>query len=318
MGKIFMKLFEVYRTSFSQRSCLIFGFLTLFVSYFSVLLPAQQFGGNGAVWNYDYSNFATRGTISIQQTGDTVLHDRECMRFKAVMVGVNMFPPTPVPVTDTSYYHIAASQELVEIWNVETELWDTAYIFNGYPGLTWNLNRDNFWPDIHVEILDTGTIEFQGIAMDMYTVQYYTEDLTRTDTVYDRIGNTNYFMLPWDPFLGDLDAHSGGDFLCFQDQDISFPNPEGTCDLIANVDGPIIDESTFVCFPNPVSDILNILPGSNAVVMQTYRLMNSNGMTVRSGKGVTNQLDLSSIPAGLYFLNIRTAESQYIQKVVKE
>lgn len=75
----------------------------------------------------------------------------------------------------------------------------------------------------------------------------------------------------------------------------------------------------FRIFPNPATDVLNVLPLGNAIA-QRYTLTDLSGRVVfeRLANTVSNgQLSLSRLPAGVYVLNIQSDEDQVMLKFVK-
>jgi hypothetical protein len=65
-------------------------------------------------------------------------------------------------------------------------------------------------------------------------------------------------------------------------------------------------------YPNPVAEQLQF-DAAPALAGSTYRLLNSLGQAVGSGK-LVNTLNVANLPAGLYQLVVTTAEKQTITK----
>lgn len=85
-------------------------------------------------------------------------------------------------------------------------------------------------------------------------------------------------------------------------------------------DVPIIKTSVSV-YPNPTSNIVIVTLDDQYSQNMTYRLFNTMGQDLMSGKGKGNSLsiDLFSLPVGLYYLEIMTDEfERIVKKVVKQ
>ena len=77
------------------------------------------------------------------------------------------------------------------------------------------------------------------------------------------------------------------------------------------------ETSTMVAFyPNPSSDQL-ILPAGVGTVQ--YRVFNALGQTLLSGKATDNdRLDITSLPKGPFFLELRGATGHHTQRLMRE
>lgn len=80
-----------------------------------------------------------------------------------------------------------------------------------------------------------------------------------------------------------------------------------------------IEEQTafnYNVYPNPTEGVLNINMADHSVF--TANVYNTLGMQVYSGKAIsTLQIELSSYPAGIYFLNIHSKQGITTQKIIK-
>jgi hypothetical protein len=75
--------------------------------------------------------------------------------------------------------------------------------------------------------------------------------------------------------------------------------------------------TTFKCYPNPASNILNI---ENATDIDSVSLVNALGQTVLSKtiNGNIAQIDISSLSKGIYFVTVTSGNASKIIKVIKE
>jgi hypothetical protein len=77
----------------------------------------------------------------------------------------------------------------------------------------------------------------------------------------------------------------------------------------------IFDKKTFLIYPNPIEDHLNIITELDEF---TYQIINSNGQILVAGnekKSIT--IKNLEIPSGLYLLNIISKEKMYRHKIIK-
>jgi len=68
-------------------------------------------------------------------------------------------------------------------------------------------------------------------------------------------------------------------------------------------------------FPNPTSGIINISGLSEPAELKVYSIQ---GQLLKSAAQVQNTVDISDLPAGVYFLNISTGDKTFLKKITKE
>ncbi|WP_299435062.1 T9SS type A sorting domain-containing protein [uncultured Aquimarina sp.] len=77
------------------------------------------------------------------------------------------------------------------------------------------------------------------------------------------------------------------------------------------------NEKEFQVFPNPVSgNTLNITSKSGKSI--TCRVFNVLGKTVLFKVITTKELDISSLPTGVYVLRIKSGEHQTVRKLLRQ
>jgi hypothetical protein len=76
-------------------------------------------------------------------------------------------------------------------------------------------------------------------------------------------------------------------------------------------------DNTVKVYPNPAKNIVNIAAGTE---LQSIQLYNVQGRLLQSSsaKGISSVLDMSSKPAGIYFIKINTEKGAKVEKVIKE
>jgi hypothetical protein len=75
--------------------------------------------------------------------------------------------------------------------------------------------------------------------------------------------------------------------------------------------------SNFGATPNPANDVLNITNNSN-IVVNTIQITDMNGRIVKEVKGMTNQINVNELNAGVYFLKITTNQGTGTTKIIKK
>lgn len=86
-----------------------------------------------------------------------------------------------------------------------------------------------------------------------------------------------------------------------------------TVTKVSNLSSIDKSESKLTLFPNPVHDLLKI-EGLNG--LNTFNIYNSDGKLILSGSG--NKVNLSSIPSGMYLIEIKNNNQVWNEKFVKE
>ncbi len=76
-----------------------------------------------------------------------------------------------------------------------------------------------------------------------------------------------------------------------------------------------INEHSFMVYPNPVSNFF-VVEGSEAVEV---KLISMNGAFINFGKNETGkQFDVAALPAGIYFVELRSEKSVVYKRLVKQ
>lgn len=88
-----------------------------------------------------------------------------------------------------------------------------------------------------------------------------------------------------------------------------------------SVDRPLSTDgffrSNFSATPNPASDVINI-SNSTDIAVNTIQLTDINGRIVKEVKGMTNQINVNELNAGVYFLKITTDQGTGTTKIIKK
>ncbi|MES2760952.1 MAG: T9SS type A sorting domain-containing protein [Bacteroidota bacterium] len=103
-----------------------------------------------------------------------------------------------------------------------------------------------------------------------------------------------------------------GTYIFIQSSQIDF-----TMDITTDVSVAETNKHSIKVYPNPTNALLNITDENNQIQNATIEIANTIGQTVFSVP-FTNQIDISSLPSGMYFLTVQDKKSKKTVKVVKE
>lgn len=103
------------------------------------------------------------------------------------------------------------------------------------------------------------------------------------------------------------------DSMCF---DLVLDNPDCLVkSCITSSTTHVQDESSLRIFPNPVRDVLHVVgKSSNETVVKLYDL---SGKKIAWQVGTNETLDMSSIAAGVYILELQSSEERIVTRLVK-
>ncbi|TCP27860.1 putative secreted protein (Por secretion system target) [Tenacibaculum skagerrakense] len=77
------------------------------------------------------------------------------------------------------------------------------------------------------------------------------------------------------------------------------------------------DAISFVAYPNPGKDVIQVKSTSRNVALTSYRIVNTIGQTVQSGALTNQRIDISKIGFGMYVLEVNDGQKSFKTKLVK-
>jgi hypothetical protein len=91
-------------------------------------------------------------------------------------------------------------------------------------------------------------------------------------------------------------------------------------DTLLGLDKSIVSNDLFVVYPNPVNDVVGISLLNNNLEIEINKVTVSdvNGRIVKEFNSNLNQLNVSDLNSGVYFLNIETENGKATKKIVKQ
>lgn len=89
-------------------------------------------------------------------------------------------------------------------------------------------------------------------------------------------------------------------------------------DAITSVFNDKVDSKNYSVFPNPATDVLNILVNSPLNTNNTYSIYNSSGVNLKSSIITRNHeiIDLKAFSSGIYFIELRIDNQKYLEKLI--
>ena len=272
----------------------------------------SQFGGYTGDFSWYMEALETESRVYLQQFSDdgfTVTGDRPVLRFWHI-------------------YNTEAGVDggVLDIKNVADDVWQQVpdrMLKNGYPGL---IQYGTFVvPNLQA---------FSGLSSDEFIPVYVdvSDWMGQTIHVRYRFGTNDNTGVPNGGWI--IDDIEYQDMLAYNSEAcVTTAEGDNEC-AIAPEEGAIVDsredanntieelkDVTISTYPNPVDNLLNIAVESNRQQDIQFSLMTLDGKTVGTqmvkafGKQYV-QVDVSSFPAGFYFLKVATEEGTATQKVV--
>ena len=248
--------------------------------------PVNEIFPRGTEWYYEIKHLT--GDITYQHleyTADTAVNSK---RIKIITETNTMYDKEQW--TDQEY--IYEDGDRIYWWNKDLEDFTLLYDFGAEVGDEWEINGGWFTITVHVDAAQTVTYKSQEYRI------LSVSDVSHlfTGDIICGIGHMNRFF-PESPIAKDYEVDG---LRCFwQDGELILHMGDEDCDAVYyeyhNVEEN--PEVTFTVYPNPTDGLL-FVEGQGE-----YRLTNPLGQTLLSGT-VNKTIDVSSLPAGIYFLTI--------------
>ncbi len=261
----------------------------------------------GANWKYSYMNgFGTEGYTQIQYFGDTVINGQLSKILDKHIYAFNYQNSQAVDI-DAGKEYTFETNGIVYLWYNND--WDTLYNFNASVGESWRMAKQPFTNACDSN--STLTVTAIGSkVINSQTLNYLVVDFSFpngfSDTIVEKIGFINSYLLPYDFCNGSLDANEGGPFRCYQDNNFTTYKPHfaESCDFILGLYN-IDSELNLQLFPNPASETLTISLPENALTTNC-NLLDNLGKEVKrfTVTGGENFMHVSELESGVYMMRI--------------
>lgn len=251
-----------------------------------VLYEEEQYFPRGTEWYYEIKHLTGGITYQhLEYTADTAVNSK---RVKIIAETNTMYDKEQW----TDFEYIYEDGDRIYWWNKDLEDFTLLYDFGAEVGDEWEINGGWFTITVHVDAAQTVTFKSQ-----LYRVLSVSDvNGLFTGDIICGIGHQERFF-PESPIAKDYEVDG---LRCFwQDGELVLTMGDEDCDAVY-YDYHDVDENpvaTFTVYPNPTDGLL-FVEGQGE-----YRLTNPLGQILLLGT-TTKTIDVSSLPAGLYFLTI--------------
>jgi len=298
-------------------------------------LQSQSWCPLGAKWHYSWwaGGLGLDAVVTYEYTKDTTLAGKTCKQIKGTFYGhwyYRYFGFKDTVQQNFRTYYTYEINKVVYAYNGNN--FDTIVNYNANIGDKWlQLGRSTQCNNmVPVIVKDTGHVVINNVVLKKIVLTYSaspgapTPTVSHTYTIIEKLGNITsiYFFADLFPQFCDVSGaiaeNPTTSFKCYQDN--NFPLYEISPSACNNVLGLVNqnDGSTNVAiYPNPNSGNCTI----KLSYPSTINIMNALGQFVfemdfdRTGE---QQLDLSNLANGIYFVNVSNKFGQTNLKFIKE
>lgn len=298
---------------------------TLFALCYSS--QAQNFCPPGATWYYRNfnPNIATYfdGTLKLSYTGTATVNNVACKLITGTFYGRSQWQdPNTYTVTNYVTYRTYEANNVVYLFNVFTQHFDTIVNYNAHIGDSWSyVLYNSFCDDQHiarskVTVYDTGHVVINGVSLKKLVVSPLSTP--SPSVILERISCMPGFLFMKQDC--DQDGSTLGDFSCYSDSTFPTYSKPGIVTCIFNTVS--IQEQTLASgyvklYPNPSNGAFTV-ELTQACTIEVY---NNLGAPVRQSIDANEGLadvSLNDLPAGIYYLKAFNAKGSAHLKVMKQ
>ncbi len=311
--------------------------LVIFMVVFASSKAQTNWCPAGATWYYDYNAFFTTGYYKIQYTGDTVINSITCKKLSKTIYSYSA-GNTKLDTTYLKNEYTYADANKVYVFRLNN--FYTLYDFSANVGDTIIIAGTNKYTSScdsvgAVKVDSVGTMTINGQSL-----RYISVNPTATSKwgwkcrIVEKIGailnfaNGSAFSYLFPNKLDycglAVDEYpEGGSLRCYQDN-IFGSYSSGTsasCNYIATGINELTGLSSFSVYPNPTTGSLT-LTLSKGEGIGAVKIYNVLGECVLYQQLITNNqqltLDVSSLPAGIYFVQLKTENENATRKIIMQ
>ena len=274
--------------------------------------PMGGYFPRGTEWYYEIKHLT--GDITYQHleyTADTAVNSK---RVKIITETNTMYDKEQW----TDYEYIYEDGDRIYWWNKDLEDFTLLYDFGAEVGDEWEINGGWFTITVHVDAAQTVTFKSQPYRV----LSVSDANGLFTGDIICGIGHQEHFF-PESPIAKDYEVDG---LRCFwQDGELVLTMGDEDCDAVY-YEYHDLDENpvaTFAVYPNPTDRLLHVVETVCTPSLQgqtEYRITNLLGQTLLTGQVETchgaslqaTTIDVSSLPAGIYFLKIHNSTTKFI------
>lgn len=289
------------------------------ILFFKVTVFAQSWCPSGANWKYNYMNFWNEGFTEIKYDSDTLIEGQLAKKLTKITHAYDYITENqgvyPLGI-DYTY------EDNGVVFLRFNDHWDTLYNFNAQVGESWRAAKQPYTnvcdSNSFISVLDIGNtmINDESLRYLYVLVDFQGENsMPFTDTIVEKIGFLNYYMLPYNFCDAQVDWIEGGNLRCYSDDNFETfkHNFEEECDFIVGLGE--LEQSEITLYPNPAKETITFNWVEN---FESYEIYDLNGRKVDSGDLKTKLIPIKNLLRGMYTLYLQNVQQTVTLKFIKE
>lgn len=301
--------------------------LFFFILFLSVTSRAQSWCPPGATWYYRDINTNPDtwkdGTLELKFTHTVTINNVVCKEIKGTFYGAsNHQDPSYYEVPDYVTYRTYENNNVVYIFNVSSQQFDTIANFNAHIADSWfyALNS-SFCTDINVPrnrltVYDTGHVVINTVSLKKLVVSPL--NVTPQNVIIEKIGGMPGFLFIMQDCS--LDGSTMGNFSCYTDDNFLTYKKAGITDCNFNtvsIMENVLSNQYIKLYPNPNSGNfkLDLQNGSQITI---YNALGSEVYTNTFTSPGTYDIAMASASPGIYYLKTHNNSGHSYSKFIKQ
>ncbi len=281
---------------------LSFSFTSIFSQKYTDTTSKRTYTAHDSGGNYQY------GYRVVKIIKDTFLAGRMVQQYRAFNYRQND------PVATANYYIYQSGDTVYQFIN-QTNKYEVKFIFNLNQGDTTKLFPVDGFTARPYYVDTVFNIQIDGFILKQYEFKVISSSsLHPSITIVDRIGFINFFNF-------NVLSNPGGTkytkLRCYSDSSLDTNYNNYPCTFIAYNDLKENSLNSIIqLYPNPAQQILQI--NSGELQIEGMNLFTIQGKEIPVFINQNNQLDVSSLPQGVYLLQVKTSLGTVVNKWIKE
>lgn len=301
-----------------MKTILLFIFLSILIT----TTKAQLWCTPNSVWHFDTSNpFWDTKYTKHTYLYDTLVGTTIFNKIKTETHGSNISGQ----INNYGYFYTSLQNNVIFFNSTNTNISDSdTLIYFGPIGSKWRCWKSGgtSCAQSFIEIVDAGTSNIQGqnlIWRKINYTNYYMfgttnqSNQTGTDTIFERIGY-KHLAFQFLGYCSDVPDVAPSSFRCFSDNQLSINSTSLSCNYTTSILENKIAENHLVVIPNPAKDYVEIRANEKII---TFEVIDILGKVVLTAP-FSNQIDISSLASGLFFITVESNSYKKTIKFIKE
>lgn len=275
----------------------------------STVLGQTEFSPKGATWSYSFDDFWTnfQGFMVVKYEKDTVINNFPSKKLTRELLDstlntVQLRSPLFIYQSNDSVFQVFNSGNLF-IFKSHFELDETSFV------------AEYLWPSpLTVESIDV--LETGGQTTEKYIFEE-TEWPVYQTVIYEKFGPELGYFDDWHGTAYDLSSYK---LKCYKDDNFPLTSIDGnSCLVLSPANEEVSTGSDITIFPNPSNEVITIDFKIDKAFSMNLDIWDIAGkLLIHDANYSGNQLDISSLPKGLYVGNISNETQVLPFKFIKQ